>query len=90
MLRWGGSCWGGVGHAVRQPKNDRSYLKLNIGEANNFPTLIHIPCIHYFGVWVICKRLNMNCIKIHSIILSVTCHGLRKSIPRRSDFDLLD
>ena len=36
------------------------------------------------------KRLNVNCIKIHSIILSVTCHGLRSSIPCRSDFDLLD
>ena len=32
-------------------------------------------------VWVICKRLNMNCIKIQSIILSVTCHGLRNLTP---------
>ena len=22
FVRWGGSCWGGVGHAVKQPKND--------------------------------------------------------------------
>ena len=25
--------------------------------------------------------LNVNCIKIHSIILSVTCHGLRNFAP---------
>ena len=30
-----------------------------------------------FWVWVICKRLNVNWKKIHSIILSVTCHSLR-------------
>ena len=24
---------------------------------------------------VTCKILNVNCIKIHSIILSITCHG---------------
>ena len=27
------------------------------------------------------KRLNVNCIKIHSTILSVTCHGLRNFPP---------
>ena len=31
-----------------------------------------------FWVRVTHKMLNVNCIKIHSIILSVTCHGLRK------------
>ena len=30
-----------------------------------------------FGIRVTCKMLNVTCIKIHSIILSVTCHGLR-------------
>ena len=30
-----------------------------------------------FWVKVTCKMLDVNCIKIHSIILSVTCHGLR-------------
>ena len=25
--------------------------------------------------------LNMNCMKIHSIILSVTCHSLRNCLP---------
>ena len=44
---WIGSYSGGVGHVVRQPKNDRSYLRLNIGAANNFPPLIHIPHIHF-------------------------------------------
>ena len=41
--------------------------------------------LHYVSLlWVIIfwvrvthKMLNVNCIKIHSIILSVTCHGLR-------------
>ena len=36
------------------------------------------------------KGLNVNCIKIDSIILSVTCHDLRNSIPCRYEFDLLD
>ena len=30
-----------------------------------------------FLIRVTCKMLNVTCIKIHSIILSVTCHGLR-------------
>ena len=30
---------------------------------------------------VTCKMLNVNCMKIHSIILSVTCHGLRNFAP---------
>ena len=30
-----------------------------------------------FWIRVTCKMLNVTCIKIHSIILSVTCHGLR-------------
>ena len=55
----------------------------------NFPLLIHIPCQYPFmwifeTLWVIIfwvrvthKMLNVNWEKIHSIILSVTCHGLR-------------
>ena len=35
------------------------------------------PIIYYFWVRVTHKMLNVNCIKIYSIILSVTCHGLR-------------
>ena len=34
-----------------------------------------------FWVRVTCKMLNVNCIKIHSIFLSVTCHGLRNFAP---------
>ena len=34
-----------------------------------------------FWVRVTHKMLNVNCIKIHSIILSVTCHGLRNFAP---------
>ena len=30
-----------------------------------------------FWIRVTCKMLNVTCIKIHSIILSLTCHGLR-------------
>ena len=49
------------------------------------------PCIHLWifktlwviisWVWVIHKRLNVNWKKIHSIILSVTCHSLRNLPP---------
>ena len=31
----------------------------------------------FFWVRVTHKKLNVNCMKIHSIILSVSCHGLR-------------
>ena len=51
-----------------------------------FPPLIQIPSYpfmnfqnstsYYFSVRITRKMLNVNCIKIHSIILSVTCHGL--------------
>ena len=45
--------------------------------------------LHYVSLlWVIIfwvrvthKMLNVNCIKIHSIILSVICHGLRNFCP---------
>ena len=45
--------------------------------------------LHYVSfLWVIIfwvrvthKMLNVNCIKIHSIILSVICHGLRNFAP---------
>ena len=39
------------------------------------------PQVIISWVWVIRKRLNVNCIKIHSIILSVTCHSLRNFLP---------
>ena len=51
----------------------------------NFPHSYTSPHIHLWifrTLWVInflvrvtYKKLNVNCIKIHSIILSVTCHG---------------
>ena len=57
----------------------------------NFPLLIHIPLYpfvnfqnptsYYFWVRVTHKMLNVTCIQIHSIILSVTCHGLRNFPP---------
>ena len=58
----------------------------------NFPLLIHIPSYPFVNFWqptkllffwvrVTCKKLNVNCIKIHSIILSVTCRGLRNFHP---------
>ena len=58
----------------------------------NFPLLIHHPPhIHswifealqviIFWVRVTHKMLNVNWEKIHSIILSVTCHGLRNFCP---------
>ena len=34
-----------------------------------------------FWVRVTCKKLNVNWEKIHSVILSVTCHGLRNFAP---------
>ena len=57
----------------------------------NFPLLIHIPSYpfmnfqnpasYYFWVRVTHKMLNVNWEKIHSIILSLTCHGLRNYAP---------
>ena len=57
----------------------------------NFPWLIHIPpkpvmnfqnpASYYFWVRVTHKMLNVNWEKIHSIILSVTCHDLRNFAP---------
>ena len=51
----------------------------------NFPLLIHIPSYtfmifwnprsYYFWVWIICKRLNGNCIKFIESFY-VICHGL--------------
>ena len=35
----------------------------------------------FFELRVTHKMLNLNCIKIYSIILSVTCHGLRNFAP---------
>ena len=62
-------------------------LSVTCHSLRNFPLFIHIPHIHSWifetlwviisSVWVICKRLNVNWKKIHSIILSVTCHSLR-------------
>ena len=57
----------------------------------NFPYLYTSPHIHslilealqviIFWVRVTHKMLNVNWEKIHSIILSVTCHGLRNFAP---------
>ena len=67
-------------------------LSLTCHGLRNFPLLItHAPCIHLwifenlqvinFWVRVTCKMLNGYWEKIHSIILSVTCHGLRYFAP---------
>ena len=57
----------------------------------NFSLLIHIPLypfMNFDSLWVIIfwvrvthKKLNVNWEKIHSLILSVTCHGLRNFPP---------
>ena len=58
----------------------------------NFPLLMHIPLYpfvnfrkptsyYFFEFRVTLKKLNVTCIQIHSIILSVTCHGLRNFPP---------
>ena len=57
----------------------------------NFTPLIHIPSkpfVNFQTLWVIifwvrvtCKKLNVYWEKIHSIILSVTCRGLRNCTP---------
>ena len=40
------------------------------------------PCdLFIFWVRVTHKMVNVNCMKIHSIILSVTCHSLRNFLP---------
>ena len=62
-------------------------LSLTCHGLRNFPLLIHIPSkpfMNFETLWVIIfwvrvthKILNVNWEKIHSIILSLTCHGLR-------------
>ena len=62
-------------------------LSLTWHGLRNFTPLIHIPHIHswifetlrviIFWIRVTHKMLNVNWEKFHSIILSVTCHGLR-------------
>ena len=57
----------------------------------NFPQFIHIPSYPFMNfqnpksciswVLVICKRLNVNWKKIHSILLFVICHSLRNYPP---------
>ena len=58
----------------------------------NFPLLIQIPTypfvnflkpcdLLFFELESLIKMLNVTCIKIHSIILSVTCHDLRETFP---------
>ena len=59
--------------------------------SETFPHSYTSPHIHswiFKTLWVIIfwvrvthKMLNVNCIKIHSIILSLTCHGLRNFAP---------
>ena len=62
-------------------------LSVTCHSLRNFPPLIHIPSYPFMNFWnptsfiswvlVICKRLNVNWKKFHSIILSVTYHSLR-------------
>ena len=62
-------------------------LSLTCHGFRNFPLLIHIPSQPFmnfskpyellFSELVTHKMLNVNWEKIHSIILSLTCHGLR-------------
>ena len=63
-------------------------LSVTCHSLRNFPPLIHIPSRPFVNFWhpisyyffelrVTHKMLNVNCMKIHSVILSVTCHDLR-------------
>ena len=66
-------------------------LSVTCYSLRNFPPLIPMPSYPFINfktlwliiswVWVICKRLNVNWKKIHSIILSVFCHSLRNFPP---------
>ena len=72
-------------------KNHSIILSVTCHGLRNFPWLIHIPSkpvMNCRNLWVIIfwvrvthKMLNVNWEKIHSIILSVTCHGLRNFAP---------
>ena len=79
-------CWMWIGKKFTQ----KFYLSL-VMVSETFPHSYTSPHIHswifktlqviIFWVRVTHKMLNVNCIKIHSIILSVTCHGLRNFPP---------
>ena len=66
-------------------------LSVTCHALRNFPLLIQIPSYQFVNFWnpvifffwvrVTHKMLNVTCKKIHSIILSVTCHGLRNFAP---------
>ena len=68
-------------------KNHSIILSITCQGLINFPLLIQPPHIHLWifkTLWVIIfwvrvthKMLNVNCISIYPIILSVTCHGWR-------------
>ena len=53
--------------------------KLSLPHTNSLTSICEIfktLQVIIFWVRVNCKMLNVNCIKIHSIILSITCQGL--------------
>ena len=66
-------------------------LSVTCHSLRNFPLFIHIPPYpfvkfwnptrYYLWIWVIHKRLNVNWKKIHSIMLSLTCHSLINFVP---------
>ena len=72
-------------------KNHSLILSVTCHGLRDFPWLIHIPSkpvmncqnpmSYYFLSRATHKMLNVNWEKIHSIILSVTCHGLRNFAP---------
>ena len=79
-------CWMWIGMKIHS-----IILSVTCHGLRNFPLLIHIPLYpfvnfqnptsYYFWVRVTHKMLNVNWEKIHSIILSVTCHGFRNFPP---------
>ena len=64
--------WPHYGSPTSQPHSLTATLTLSV---------FNLISINYANVWLhtlnVVEGFNVNCIKIHSIILSVTCHGLR-------------
>ena len=86
--------WGRVTHKMLNVNWEKIHsitLSVTCHGFRNFPLLTHIPSKPFMNFWnptellfselVTCKMLNVNWEKIHSIILSVTCHGLRNFAP---------
>ena len=79
-------CWIWIGKKIHS-----IILSFTCHGLRNVPLLIHIHSKHLWifeTLWVIifwvrvtCKMLIVNWQKIHSIILSFTCHGLRNFPP---------